>query len=29
MAADGWRLRRRLVLLDHTILGTANLGIFL
>jgi 3-phenylpropionate/cinnamic acid dioxygenase small subunit len=27
--AGGWRLRRRLVLLDHTILGTANLGIFL
>ncbi|GAB2785354.1 aromatic-ring-hydroxylating dioxygenase subunit beta [Streptomyces daliensis] len=25
----GWRLRSRLVLLDHTILGTANLGVFL
>ncbi|MFD5537366.1 aromatic-ring-hydroxylating dioxygenase subunit beta [Streptomyces sp. NPDC127079] len=27
--ADEWRLRRREVLLNHTILGTANLGIFL
>jgi 3-phenylpropionate/cinnamic acid dioxygenase small subunit len=25
----GWRLRRRNVLLNHTILGTANLGVFL
>jgi 3-phenylpropionate/cinnamic acid dioxygenase small subunit len=29
LEADGWRLRRRLVLLNHTILGTANLGVFL
>ncbi|MGW0949074.1 aromatic-ring-hydroxylating dioxygenase subunit beta [Streptomyces sp. NPDC002623] len=27
--AGGWRLRRREVLLNHTILGTANLGVFL
>lgn len=27
--AGGWRLRRREVLLSHTILGTANLGVFL
>jgi 3-phenylpropionate/cinnamic acid dioxygenase small subunit len=26
---EGWRLRQRTVLLKHTILGTANLGIFL
>ena len=27
---DGdWRLLRRVVLLDHTILGTPNLGVFL
>ncbi|GAA1163290.1 3-phenylpropionate/cinnamic acid dioxygenase subunit beta [Streptomyces hebeiensis] len=29
LEAGGWRLRSRLVLLDHTILGTANLGVFL
>lgn len=29
MDADAWRLRRRQVLLNHTILGTANLGVFL
>ncbi|MEU1272610.1 3-phenylpropionate/cinnamic acid dioxygenase subunit beta [Streptomyces sp. NPDC005799] len=27
--AGEWRLRRREVLLNHTILGTANLGVFL
>ena len=26
---EGWRLARRRVLLNHTILGTANLGVFL
>jgi 3-phenylpropionate/cinnamic acid dioxygenase small subunit len=26
---DGWRLRRRVVLLAHTILDTPNLGVFL
>jgi hypothetical protein len=26
---DGWRLARRLVLLDHTILGTSNLAVFI
>ncbi|MCQ8192691.1 aromatic-ring-hydroxylating dioxygenase subunit beta [Streptomyces rugosispiralis] len=29
MEDGAWRLRSRLVLLDHTILGTANLGVFL
>jgi hypothetical protein len=26
---DGWRLARRRILLDHTILGTSNLAVFL
>jgi 3-phenylpropionate/cinnamic acid dioxygenase small subunit len=26
---DGWRLARRQILLDHTILGTSNLAVFL
>ena len=29
MEVSGLRLRRRVVLLDHTTLGTANLGVFL
>ncbi|GHB59100.1 hypothetical biphenyl dioxygenase beta subunit [Streptomyces umbrinus] len=29
LESNDWRLRRRVVLLNHTILGTANLGIFL
>jgi 3-phenylpropionate/cinnamic acid dioxygenase small subunit len=28
-APDGWRLAQRQILLDHTILGTSNLAVFL
>jgi 3-phenylpropionate/cinnamic acid dioxygenase small subunit len=28
-SADGWRLRKRLILIDQSVLGTKNLGVFL